>query len=129
MVCCSDSEARRTVSMVWLDGAGLSCAVSSGMILGAGLWLAPILDRAGDGLGVMVSNVTLPDLLRGLLDSRGLFLPKQPLHIHALPMSLDDIPVEDSSDFQGFDVSFHFVTVVGWLETKETLQTRGRLKF
>ena len=81
--------------MVWLDGAGLSCAVSSGMILGAGLWLAPILDRAGDELGV--SNVTLPDLLRGLLDSRGLFLSKQPLHIHALPMSLDDIPVEDSS--------------------------------
>ena len=97
MVCSSDSEAHRTVSMVWLDGAGLSCAVSSGIILGAGLWLAPILDRAGDGLGVMVSIVTLPDLLRGLLDSRGLFLPKQPLHIHALPMSLDDIPVEDSS--------------------------------
>ena len=72
--------------MVWLDGAGLSCAVSSGMLLGA-----------GDDLGVMVSNVTLPDFLRGLLDSRGLFLSKQPLHIHALPMSLDDIPVEDSS--------------------------------
>ena len=71
MVCSSDSEAHRTVKMVWLDGAGLSCAVSSGMILGAGLWLAPILDRAGDELGVMVSNVTLPDLLRGLLDSRG----------------------------------------------------------
>ena len=64
----------------------------------AGLWVITCLGNAaaGDEIGVILSNETLPDLLLGLLDSRGLFFSKQPLHIQALPTSLVGICSRDS---------------------------------